>query len=300
MAKPDIAGELTDVHVNSISLVDKAANKRKFAIFKSASEPAAENEPTEQKRFFDVVKAFFVGEKTVEKGEMADTYHARDKAEKFINAETAFREAIGFGYGGPPRPETDAKKIREALQDFSKIVMEIMTGTDEAVKKFASEVTSMTDAAVEKAGRKLSGARRAKLQSVYEVLGELLSETDDESSEGSAGDVGEVTKGADIMDAEKVKEVVKGALDEAMKPIAERIEKLEQAENDAATANEGAQTEEQPDVGEVVKAAVEEALKPFAERLEKVEKARGVSNAVKDEANEVKKSVEDVFGGVFD
>ena len=298
MAKPDIPGELTDVHVNSISIVDKAANKRKFAIFKSAEAPAAENEPTELKRFFDVVKAFFLGEKPapVEKGAVENIYNAETKSQKFWVAQRALCQTLGLA-GDPDQLETNAAKIREALNEFVKIATEIMGGSDEDVKKFAEAAGKVEH--VEKAGRKLSGARRAKLQSVYEAIGELLSETDDESGEtgeGAVGNGGEVTKGAADMDSAKLNEVVKGILDEAMKPLAERIEKLEKAESEPAPANEP----DQPDVAETVKAAVDEAIKPFVERLEKVEKARGTSNAVKDDASAVKKSAEDVFGGVFD
>ena len=39
MSKPNKRGELTDVEVNAVSLVSKAANGEKFKIFKSADKP---------------------------------------------------------------------------------------------------------------------------------------------------------------------------------------------------------------------------------------------------------------------
>lgn len=285
--KPDKPGELTDVHVNSISLVSKAANKKTFAIFKGAELP----EPTE-KGLLTVIKNYLLGG-GIEKGALADKYEAKEKAQGFYQAIEALRETLGYGYGDGQKPETDVKKIRVALSDFQKIMEDILIGKDDDLKKFAEEMR--TGDVVEKAGRKISAARRLSLKAAYEALGRVLEETGEDDA-GNGGDG--VAKGAsEDMDAEKLKEVVKGVFDEAIKPVAERLEKLEKGEGgDGAKKEPSEKTDE---IAEIVKEAVENAIAPINERLEKVEKARGASNSIKDD--DVKKSGDggDLFADVF-
>lgn len=249
MAKPDIPGELTDVHVNSISIVSKAANKRKFQIFKSADTPAGEAQQ-EQKRFFDCIKAFFLGEngnagkESVEKGAVADLYSAGDKQSQFRKAVEALALALGI-YGEPEKMETDPAKVKEAVNEFAAIVVKIMTG-------------------------KAAG--------------------------NSAEEPPETKKGEDSMNAEKVSEMVKGAIDEAIKPLAERIEKLEKTES-------GNPAPDPAGIEKAVNTAIDAMVKliaPLAERVEKIEKARGASNSVKDDVEKSGSPAGGVFGGVFD
>lgn len=252
MAKPNISGELTDVHVDSISIVSKAANKRKFQIFKSANAPADEAQQ-EQKRFFDCIKAFFLGEngnagkESVEKGAVADIYNAQDKLQQYRKAIEALSSALGI-YDEPEKMERDPAKVTEAVNEFAVIVVKIMSGKD--VEKSAEETQTDTG------------------------------------------------KGEDSMNEEKVNELVKGALDEAMKPLAERIEKLEKAESEKPAAPDSADIEKA--VKTAIDAAVAELVKPLTERIEKIEKARGESNTVKDDVEKNDSSVDNIFGGMFD
>lgn len=251
MAKPDIPGELTDVHVNSISIVSRAANKRKFQIFKSADTPAGEAQQ-EQKRFFDCIKAFFLGEngnagkESVEKGAVADIYNAQDKLQQYRKAIEALSSALGI-YDEPEKVERDPAKVKEAVNEFAAIVVKIMTG-------------------------KATG--------------------------NSAEEPPETKKGEDSMNAEKVSEMVKGAIGEAIKPLTERIEKLEKAESEKPAAPDPADVEKT--VKTAIDAAAAELIAPLAERVEKIEKARGASNSVKDDAEKSGSPAGGVFGGVFD
>ncbi len=286
--KPDKPGELTDVHVSSISLVNKAANKKTFAIFKSAESP----EPTE-KGLLTIIKNYLLGD-GIEKGALSDKYKAQEKAQGFHRAIEALRDVLGYGYGSDQKPETDVKKIRGALSDFQKIMEDVLIGKDDDLKKFAEEVRKSD--VVEKAGRKISAARRLSLKAAYEALGKVLEETSEETAENGGDDVAKGA-GEEKMDAEKLKEIVKGVFDEAIKPVTERLEKLEKGEGDDGAKKDP--VEKGDEIAAIVKEAVESAIAPINERLEKVEKARGASNSIKDD--DVKKNGDggDLFDGVF-
>ena len=110
------------------------------------------------------------------------------------------------------------------------------------------------------------------------------------------------------MSNEEIKNIMKSALDEALKPVTERLDALEKgdtadtgAEGAAGTTPENETGADNADnISEVVKAAVSEAVKPIQERLDKVEKARGTARGLEDEGgkSEVEKSA-DVFDGYF-
>jgi len=312
MSRPERPGELQDVTVDAISLVTKAANGERFKVFKS--DKGAEPEPStkadertmtdehsstvpedvqkNERGLLDSMRAVFkalvgIDGADVRKGDVADIYAAQEKGRKLNDAIEALYKGLGRSrWGdGDDGAETSLAAIRKALSDFQKIAEDILLGTDEDVKKAVAEV------GVEKSGRKISGPRLARLKEMYAILGHLIEETDQE------GDVEEVNK-------EDITKVVKESLDEALKPISERLDKLEKAEEEAAPAAEpqdGAKDTGTdagtPDVGEVVKAALEEALAPFTARLEKVEKARGFSNRVPEEA--VQKDDDGFWDGLF-
>ena len=129
------------------------------------------------------------------------------------------------------------------------------------------------------------------------MLGDLIAETDT-TEEGEAS---EVTK-------EELTQEVKKSVEEAVKPISDRLDKLEKGGEDSTTSLnerldklEKAEAEpkpETPDVAEVVKTAIAEAIAPINERIEKIEKARGFSNRQAEDTS-VQKSNDDFWGGMF-
>ncbi|MBR1602721.1 MAG: hypothetical protein IJ667_04705 [Synergistaceae bacterium] len=215
MSKPNKRGELTDVEVNAVSLVSKAANGERFKIFKSADKPES------------------VEVETVEKNE----------------------------------------------QGLFSVLKKFFTGSEElAAKEQPAEVED-----VQKSGRKISGSRLAKIKEVHAILGDLIADTDLENDEGGNT---EVTKEELILE-------VKKSVDEALKPISERLEALEKSEAETEVKKEA-----EPDMSAVVKSALDEALKPIAERLERVEKARGLSNRQPEDVS-VNKSSSSLWDGAF-
>ena len=295
MSKPETPGELRNVRVDMVSLVHKAANGETYKIFKSdksageqppaasAKAEAPETVTKDERGLFHVLKSFFSGE-SVEKGAVADVISAQKKGQRLCGAFDALCNVLNVHrYGEMGKPETDVAKIRLALTDFRNIAEEILIGDDTSITKAIEEV--------QKSGRKISGSRLSKIKEAYATLGDLIAETDTDNTEGEAS---EVTK-------EELAQVVKTSVDEAVKPINERIEALEKAETDRAAEVAKAAAEpgpETPDIGVVVKEAVEKAVEPLTERVEKIEKARGFSNRQTEETK-VQKSESDFWGGVF-
>ena len=103
-------------------------------------------------------------------------------------------------------------------------------------------------------------------------------------------------------DTEQVsKEELIKSVNDALKPITERIENLEKADKPAEDTKQPetpTATEPTVSISEEIQKAVAEAIKPLSERLEKVEKARGFSNKVPEDTN-VQKNAEDFWGQIF-
>lgn len=248
MSRPDKPGELRDVTVSAISLVSKAANGEKFKIFKSVEDEAPESVERNERGLFHILKRFFTGsDETVEKGEVANIYNQNEAGRKMDKAFSALLKVLGLSRWDDENlmPETDTAKIIAALDDFRNIAVEILLGKTE----------------LEKSGRKISGSRLSKLKSIQAMLQEVLNDIDDK--EETSQEAEELTK----------EEILK-AVDEALKPVSERIEKIN------------------------IDETINKALAPVIERIEKIENARGVSNRVQEEGN-IEKSDSNFWGGVF-
>ena len=216
MSKPDKPGELRDVTVNAISLVNKAANGERFKIYKSAEiEEAPEEVKKDERGLFRILKEFFTGSyDTVEKGEVAETYHASNAGNKLFEAFDALTKVLGLSRWSDDNltPETDPAKIATAIEDFRNIAVDVLLGKSN----------------IEKSGRKISGDRLGKLKNIQTILSEVLSGIDEEDVPKEAEELTkeEVQKAVnDAVKAVNVDEVVKKALE----PIIERIEKIENA-----------------------------------------------------------------------
>lgn len=219
MSKPDKPGELRDVTVEAISLVSKAANGEKFKIFKSAEEEVKEKAPEvvkkDERGLFRILKEFFTcSDETVEKGEVANTYHANNAGNKLFEAFDALTKVLGLSRWSDDNltPETDPAKIVAAIDDFRNVAAEILLGKTE----------------VAKSGRKISGDRLSKLKNIQTILNDVLNGLDKEDTPKEAEELTkeEVQKTVnEAVKAVNVEEVVKKSLE----PILERLEKIENA-----------------------------------------------------------------------
>ena len=278
MSKPNKPGELRNVDVQAISLVSKAANRQKFKIFKSASDneipqqlklSAPEVIEKNERGLFHILKKFFTNE-DIEKGEVADIVNTQDKGRKLGQAMDALFAVLGTNrWGeGDTKIETDAKKIRAALNDFKAVAENILIGSDEEVTKTVAEL--------EKSGRKISGSRLTKLKDIQSLLNDFLNGLDENKE-----------------DKELTTEEITKAVQDALKPLDERIAKLENVNKEDITPEQS-----DVNVAEVVKSAVNEAIAPLKVRLEKVETARGFSNKVPEDTPLIKSDSE-FWNGAF-
>ena len=271
MSKPNKPGELRNVEVEAISLVSKAANREKFKIFKSAGEEPEKPDKSpktvtnDERGLFQILKEFFTGEK-IEKGEVANVFNASNHGEELYKAFQAFLQVLGLSRWNDDKqnPETDPVKITAAVDDFRNVAIGILLGKKE----------------VEKSGRKISGSRLTKLKDIQTMLNDVLNGLEENKE-----------------DTELTKEEVTKAVEDALKPITERIEKLE-AEPEQPAVPAEPKKDESVDVAEVVKNSIGEAIAPLTERIEKIEKARGFSNKVPEET-QIEKDSNDFWGQIF-
>ena len=145
MSKPNKPGELRDVEVNAISLVNKAANGERFKFFKSdkSGEEAPEVVEKNEQGLFSVLKKFFTGGEEVEKGAVAKVFDAREhgiKLNKAFDALCAVLKLNRCGDGPNDEPEASPAKIRAVLEDFKSVAEKILLGSDEEVKKTVEDV----------------------------------------------------------------------------------------------------------------------------------------------------------------
>lgn len=274
MAQPDKPGEMRDVDVRTVSLVGKAANKKKFAIFKSAEDKTAmvdEQEQRVEKSLVDAFKDFFA-KYSVEKGEVRNAVARQEKASKFY---TAFRAMENVLY----RMTDNANwaGLVAAAKEFVEVCEEV--ANDEVVAKACIEGLE-----AEKAGKKISSARLTKLKDAQAFLAEIIADAEAEESK-------EVEK----EDTNMTKEEMQGIITEALSPVTTRLEVIEKAmaEAETQTGSEGTK-EEEVKLEDVIK----EAITPICERLDAIEKVHGVSNKIGTDTVE-KKDESNFWSGAF-
>lgn len=282
MSKPDKPGELRDVDVKAVSLVSSAANKHKFAIFKSAEGDTREKEadhvsiPTRE-GFFDTCMKFFAGESSVtqteeaEKGKVKDTIENEARIRALTAAVDGLNSVLFWNKDAAVR-NGDWDGVKNAADEFAEICATIADGGEILKSEALAEL--------EKSGKKICGARMKKLMEIKSALDAIIAEG--EEAETEKGEATEMTK-------EELSVIIKAE----MEPITERLDKLEKSEKCDGGAEESKETLTAEDVAKAVNAAIE----PLSERIDTLEKARGVSNKINDDGDDMKKSESGLWGG---
>lgn len=147
------------------------------------SETETDLTTTVEKRGLFKKLAELFGFDVVEKGEVKERYEKSVKRDNFWNAFYSLQDTLlKYNWENDRgKFETDEGVIREALTEFSEIVIDVLAAPN--IVKALSE-----NAPVEKSGKKISGKNRGTLQSIYDNLGALLEEFAEEKEES------EVTK----------------------------------------------------------------------------------------------------------
>lgn len=147
-----------------------------------------------------------LGLNVVEKGAVAELYEKRSKGTLFWEAFNSLESTLCHWdyYTDEAQYETDETKIRECLEDFNRIITDLLSGKESITKAIR------TDRPVEKAGKKMSGKNKETLNSIYESLGTFLKEFDDpEEEQNENKEDKEVTK-------QEVEQIVEAAIAKAV------------------------------------------------------------------------------------
>ena len=197
---------------------------------------------------FNLLKNFFTGEQ-IQKGAVKDKFDQRKKSNNFWVAIDSF-ESVMRRYNWQTDEyefEEDETKIREAIQDLSDILIDLLA-SDNIAKSIGKPPEN-----IEKAGKKISAARMDKINAAFDALNELKAEVEEEEEE------------------EVKKEDIAKMLDEKLSPITKRLDAIEKEEG------AGAEPSAEEELLKQFSAALDEKLTPITDRLEAVEKARGIS-----------------------
>ena len=135
-----------------------------------------------EKSLFKRLAKFF-GFDLVEKGEVMDTFKSRAKEDLFWDAWYALNNVLYHYNWVTDHYEfaADEATVREALEDFNKIVTDIISEPDTVVVKTVS-------LPVAKAGKKMSSANKAKLDAICQAITDFKASFDENESEGEDGD----------------------------------------------------------------------------------------------------------------
>lgn len=132
----------------------------------------------EERGFFKKLAKFF-GFEVVEKGEVLDRYNESARNSAFWNAVYALEDVLLYHYeyrDGVYTNTVSPDKVHEALADFNRILTDVMTLSGDAVVK-------AVELPVCKAGKKMSGANKAKLDEICQALSDFKTAFDEDPEE---------------------------------------------------------------------------------------------------------------------
>lgn len=249
----------------------------------------SDNEAAEKKSLLKRLGSFF-GLDLVEKGEVLDRYNESTRSSAFWNAMWALEDVLyRYDYQADKCVFlSDESAIREALEDFNRIITTVLSDNSIPIIK-AVELPVM------KAGKKMSGANKAKLDEIYQALADFKTAFDevDEADEGADESI---TKKEDTemnraeteaLVNEIVGLTIQKALTEAGVIKAEPEQPADPVQKDADPAPEAAAPEQ---IDAVVEKAVQKALVAAGLIEEDVDPAAPVTKA--DVESIVQKAIE--------
>lgn len=138
----------------------------------------AKGSETEKRGLFKRLAEFF-GFEVVEKGEVMDRYNESARNSAFWNAVYALEDVLLYHYeyrDGVYTNTASPEQVHEALADFNRILTDVMTLSGDAVIK-------AVELPVCKAGKKMSGANKAKLDEICQALSDFKSAFDEDPEE---------------------------------------------------------------------------------------------------------------------
>lgn len=293
---------LTDMDIDRVSLVDKGANGRVFAILKRQGQEAAMTNPVaksdpgatpaEQAGLLRKIADFITG-RTVAKaqtfGEMIAgdaLYDALD--DSYDTLWSALWSAMwACDDMGMDIPMADKQAlVAQSLDEFKAYLLNAMqVGVGKRANP--SEVNlakRRIGVAIAKVGKKISAARMEQLQAAADALNSVLADVEADTE-----------KRADAQEADMTSDELTAAVAKAMDPIEKRLDAIEKA---AKPAPVEVQKAADADTDELTLEGVAKGLLQLREDLEPVLKAKGSrTSAAGQESEPVAKR--SVFAGVL-
>lgn len=213
----------------------------------------------------------------VEKGAVKEKYKQRIVSDNFWTAYYSLSGYLLETYNpdtGYYEPIHDEIKIREALEDFNSIVMDLLASDDGLLKS------------IEKSGKKMSAQNKETLTAIHESLGSFLSNFNDkEDEEVSKSEVKEII--AEVM--KSLKEEAETAGNGANANAGE-VAKGDGNGNGAPGNSEPTGTFSSEDVRKMVQEEIQKALHPEEETLTQENVQDFVAKAVKEAIEPLLKS----------
>lgn len=183
-------------------------------------EPIAKAEPSDEAQgFFNLVKNFFT------KGAVKDNYDKRKPARNVGSALDSFCEEIWNAKG---YDSVDFTKVYGAIDDFTTIIKEIQgAGLDYTLKAFEKEGDEI-EMKKEELESIIKSAVNESVAPINERLDSLekAEKNDDELSDADKKKKKDAEAKADIK-KDDFAEIIKSAIDDAVKPLNERLETVE-------------------------------------------------------------------------
>ena len=274
---------------------------------KSAPASAPADDVPEKLNLLERVAKALGIESAVVKGEMRDRYEKRVRSEKFWTAFSTLQSILQrWDYWTDETVyETDEDKVREALNEFNEIIVEILQDSGTITKELhdghpAEEAATDAGQPVEKAGKKMSKANKEKLNSICQQLSEFVKEFDDEPEDEEKDEDqndtdadGTGKKNEEQEEIDMTKDDVQKMIDESVKKALAPAEPQQQAEQPVEKAEETLTAEA---VQKMISEAIEKAMKPVEKAEEPAEQPAAESAM---SAENVSKMINDAIAKAF-
>lgn len=302
-----MAQQLTDMRIRQVSLVDKGANGRTFALLKRDEEGAMTDPIATAIEVVDgdAARSGLAGllrkaadallgkgepvAKVATFAEIVAGAELRDALyDSWYTLEDALWSAIYATDADGQSLSMDEKQrlVAQDLDEFKAYLLAQMTsGIEKRDGSPAARAQAAMAAVVAKVGRKISGDRMERLTAAAEALNSVLTEV----AEAQDPEAAETAEEAPVEKAELVAAVTE-AITKAQEPIVERLDALEKHEIEVAEVTKGDAPATLDDVLD--------AVSKIADRVEAIEKRPGdrTSLAGQDGTDVKKRSV---FAGMF-
>ncbi len=297
-----VPGEMSDMDISMISLVRKGANKQKIQIYKE--DECEDQEVDEAKGLLSVLKSYFIGkaqkadeEVKKPKKTFAGMMAVNDITENMWRANDTLRSVMRDIINNEEVADKKAALL-QAIDEYSAYMKSKVNTASIAKGDSFFDVPEME---IQKAGKKVSNKNLEALKAAQKALAAVISEAEPETKLGEK----EPSKGEkeeEEVKKEELTEIMKQTMEDALKPINDRLDKIEKADSGREQEEVKEEAEETENVTEIIKSIITKALCPLEDRLEKVEKSRGIARSLETEkttGKKIEKDENDVFEGYF-